>query len=511
MPKRLKPIIPSARATRIVATVGPSTSSVTLLRRMIQAGVDVFRFNMSHGTHASHAAAMARVRSAARSLDRVVGILVDLQGPKVRIVPSADGALLPLKRGTVLRLANQGGASRVDRIVVDYRGFVADLRVGDSVLLDDGRMLLRVLERARGELLTKVVRGGLLKSRAGVNVPARALRVPVPTAKDRRDARFAVREGADFVALSFVRSAEDLRALRQLLRTAPGRPRLSELPLVVAKLEKPSALVHLDEILDESDVVMVARGDLGVELSLEKVPYWQKEILARARNRGVLTITATQMLESMVEHATPTRAEVSDVANAIYDGTDAVMLSGETANGAYPLEAVRMLARIAREAERSSVTNRLDARRSERPEAAAAMAEAACDLARRIEARALVVFTRSGATVRWLVRGRPTAPVLALTPRESTRRRLTLAWNTRSLLTPRARSTDQMMRDGLGLLRRSGLVRRGDLVVVLAGALHLPEATHLLRLVRMSSVATSAGRDGAESGHARRRPTRRGG
>jgi len=472
--------------TRIVATVGPACGTASELGRMIQAGVDVFRFNLSHGNHASHAEAIAKVRAAAERLDRPIGILLDLQGPKVRTGKNTGGDLIPLRRGDRLQITCRRGLSRPGEIVVDYPGLVRDLRAGDRVLIDDGRLSLLIERKGKERLEARVVRGGLLKSRAGVNVPARGLKVQVPTEKDRKDAIFAVEQGADMVALSFVRTGEDVENLRRLLaRRAAKRA----MPLVIAKIEKPAALDHLDEIIAVSDGVMVARGDLGVELSLERVPIWQKEILERARRAGVFGITATQMLESMVASATPTRAEVSDVANAIYDGTDAVMLSGETASGQYPIESVRMLARIAREAEQHLDLASFDQKPSARNPAdsdhhqAFAMVEAAKALAERAHAKKIVVFTLTGNTARLLASRRPTVEIIALTPNHETRRRLSLAWNTRTLHLQGIRNTDQMMQNGIHLVRREGLVRRGDTIVLLAGPTHLAESTNLLRLV----------------------------
>jgi len=488
--------------TRIVATVGPACATVSELGRMIQAGVDVFRFNLSHGNHESHAQAIARARAAAERHGRPIGILLDLQGPKVRTAKNEGGTLIPLHRGEEIRIANGRGFSTPRAIVVDYPGLVRDVKLGDRLLIDDGKLALQIVDRGKGGLMARVLRGGPLKSRAGVNVPARALRLRVPTEKDRRDAAFACEERADFLALSFVRDASDILRLRSLLARRATPRRGQHQPLVVAKIEKPSALDHLDEILEASDGVMVARGDLGVELSLERVPVWQKEILYRARRRGVFTITATQMLESMVRSATPTRAEVSDVANAIFDGSDAVMLSGETASGDFPLESVRMLVKVAREAERHLAPHafelqgeesgrsaprggakRLHANAVPADDSVFAMVEAARALAERADAKKIVVFTLRGVTARLLASRRPTVEVIALTPREETRRGLTLAFGTRSFLLPRVSSTDQMMRNGVHLLRRERVVRRGDRVVLLAGAANLPEATNLLRLV----------------------------
>ena len=518
------------RATRIIATVGPASHRPAILRRLVAAGVDLFRFNMSHGTHAEHAARMESVRTVARETGRSVGILVDLQGPKLRTGWNEGGAPIPLRRGSRVTLEfrpeppgaparrsarRAAGLSRPDRLVISPPALGRALAPGDELLLDDGRLRL-VVERARsGRTVARVVRGGMLKQHAGVNLIGRATTLRAPTPKDRRDAAFAVAQGADFVALSFVQQASDLRRLRGLLSRLAGanlagpsstkagrsaRDRAIEAadrrraPLIIAKLEKPSALADLEAILDETDGVMVARGDLGVELSLEEVPLWQKEILHRARLKGVFTITATQMLESMIHAAVPTRAEVSDVANAVLDGTGALMLSAESAAGSYPVESVRMLASIATHADRiwlqgtghdledpSEPANPAAERRAPID----AVARAAVEMAVRSHARWIVAFTMSGETIRHLTRHRCPVPILALTPSEATCRRLALAWNTRAIRIAPTRTTDELMQKGVDTLRRLRLARAGDLLVLAAGTVHPPGATNLLRLTEV--------------------------
>jgi len=485
-------------ATKIVATLGPASSSDRIVRDLLRAGVDVFRLNMSHGNHEAHARNIARVRRLSRRFGRPVGVLVDLQGPKVRTALNDGGELLTLRKGEVLELRSAPGRSRAGKIVVDFPRLAGDVEIGDRVLLDDGKLVLRIVGRRPRVLHARVLRGGPLKERAGVNVPGRALSVAIPTRKDRNDILFALRHGADFIALSFVQSAGDVRRLRRMMEAHrrkhgvfPGRgPIEQRLPAVIAKLEKPAALDDLDAVLSEADGVMVARGDLGVELSLEQVPIWQKDILRRARARGLFTITATQMLESMIESASPTRAEVSDVANAIFDGTDAVMLSAETASGAHPVEAVRVLTRIALEVEsHGTLFGHLaaswndDLGHDHAP--VEAVVHAAVDLAERAHARWIVVFTLRGQTARLIARYRPRMGIVALTPHARTRRRLSLAWNTRTLHFPVIRNSHQMLVSGLRLLRRSGLVKEGDRLVIVAGDATLPDASNLLRLVHV--------------------------
>ncbi len=500
------------RATRIVATLGPASTDEKMLRKLILAGADIFRFNMSHGSQEEHEAAFLRLRRVAGRLDHTVGALFDLQGPKLRTGRNEGSEPIPLRSGDTVLLAchsrpardsgerSKGSAGKGKRakqarvsspgsIWIDSPGLCNLLEPGDDVLLDDGRMHLQVLEPEPRGLKAEILRGGRLKERAGVNIPGRPLSIPVPTPKDVRDARLAVRLGADFVALSFVQTARDVLRLKRLLKREAKN---EQPPMIIAKIEKPSALDHLDEILEASDGIMVARGDLGVELSLEKVPMWQKRILLAARVHGMHSITATEMLQSMVKSPTPTRAEVSDVANAILDGTDALMLSAETAVGSHPEESVRMLARIAFETDRPWLERSAAEIDTELPltepgdvDPVSALARSAVDLAARLEARWLIAFTLTGRTVRLLARHRPPVPILALTPCEETRRRLTLAWNTQSVLLPRIRSVDEMMRLGLELVQAKGLIRRGDRLVMSAGIADIPEAANLLRVIQV--------------------------
>ncbi len=494
-------VSPLRSATRIVATLGPASARERIVRQMIQAGVDLFRFNMSHGDHESHAAMIAQVRSAAAALGSPVGILIDLQGPKIRTRANASDEHPVLRRGSIVRLAFGSGQSTSDRVVVDFPTLGRDLEVGDDVLFDDGKITAHVHAVDDDGVDVKIERGGPLKPRAGVNVPGRVLSVEIPTRKDRRDASFALEQGADFIALSFVQTAGDIARLRRVVdRRLPAtkhasdpdvKRRVPPRPLIIAKLEKPRALDDLDAILEATDGVMVARGDLGVELSLEKVPLWQKTILRRARQRGRLTITATQMLESMVHSAFPTRAEVSDVSNAIFDGTDAVMLSGETATGSYPVEAVRTLSRVAQETEdeirrtghfRPRPAQAADALHGNPKEA---IVHAAVDLAERANAKWIVVFTLRGGTVRLIARHRPDMGIIAFTPFEHVRRRLALSWNTRTIPLSVTDDTYRMMNDGVSELRRARLVRSGDSIVIVAGDAPQVEASNLLRLVKI--------------------------
>jgi len=490
---------PLLSATRVVATLGPASEDPAVLKRMMEAGAAVFRFNLSHGAIEQHIVNIAKVRRVAAESGRLAGVLVDLPGPKIRTAANQGGARIPLPSGAVVGVTGRGRLSTPERIVIRFPRIARALGKGDSILLDDGALVLRVLRKVPGdELEAEVERGGTLKEHAGVNLPGRSLGLRVPTAKDVEYARMAVAQKADFVALSFVQRPEELMRLRRILETEAGRSRDRAVPAVVAKIEKPAALERLDEILRVTHGVMVARGDLGVETALEKVPAWQKQILRRASRAGVFTITATQMLESMVTSEVPTRAEVSDVANAVFDGTDALMLSAESAVGKRPVESVGMLTRSAGAVERDLPVRRTDPgavgdvtmrawTNGDRDETVAieAMVEATLALAIRSGASCIACFTQSGRTGFLLARHRPRIAIVCLTPSEETRRRLTLAWNVRSLLLPRVRTADEMMRRGLALLKSAKVVRSGDTVVLVGGAAGLPEATNLLRWVRI--------------------------
>lgn len=484
-------------ATRILATIGPASERPGTIKQLIQAGVDVFRFNMSHGTHRSHRVRMARVRSVAHQLRQPVGILVDLQGPKIRTRNNKGHEAIPLKRNEQVTIAFGRGVSEPGRIVIDFARLSDEVKRGDRILLDDGRMSLEVERKQDMTVVARVIRGGQLKEHAGVNLPGIAGHIEVPTPKDKQDIAFALAERADYIALSFVQSADDIRRLyRLLLRRvrASGRPnRPLHRPLVIAKIEKPAALRDLDDIVAASDGVMVARGDLGVEVSLEKVPMWQKRIIRKARERGAFSVTATQMLESMIENPIPTRAEISDTANAIFDGTDAVMLSAETAVGKHPIEAVRTLTRVAMEVETEETSfdrlpNDVSPAR-ERP--VEAVVRAAGELALEAGARWIVVFTLGGRTVRLLARHRFPVGIIAVTPYEETRRGLTLVWNTRTLRLPFTKSSDDMMHRGLSFLKRARLVKNGDTLVIVAGDAGTIGATNLVRLVRVGEAIDS--------------------
>mgnify|MGYP000019106287 CR=1 FL=1 len=453
------------RRTKIVATVGPATGDPDRIRALVEAGVDVMRFNFSHGTWEEHRRRIEAVRRASAELGRPVAVLQDLQGPKIRVGALVDHRPVVLEEGreVVITADSEGGTAQ--RLPTTYPELVREVHAGDRILLADGELELSVTAVGPGEVRARVVRGGVLEEHKGINVPGVALRAPALTEKDVEDLRFGLEVGVDFVALSFVRRAEDVVRARKLME------QLGRVVPIIAKLEKAEAVDHLEEIMEVSDGVMVARGDLGVELAPERVPTLQKHIIRRANELGIPVITATQMLESMVDHPRPTRAEASDVANAILDGTDAVMLSGETAVGKYPVEAVRMMDRIAVEVEATSPQLYQPARQHDRRLGIAeAVAAAACRLSHDLRAKAIVVITRSGRTAQLVSKNRPAEPVVALTEEDSVARSLCLWWGVHPVVTEFREDTDAMLVQAEEELLRRKLVEPGDVLVVTGSA-----------------------------------------
>jgi pyruvate kinase len=467
--------VSQVRRTRIVCTIGPSSSSPGVLRTMISAGMDVARLNFSHGDHETHRQAATNVREAAEAAGRPVALLGDLQGPKIR-TGALESAFQRLVRGRIVVVIATPRRAE-NEIEVSHHELVDALRRGDRVLLDDGRIELLVKSVADGRAECSVVRGGLLGERKGVSVPGRALPLPALTAKDLEDLKLAVELGVDYLALSFVRKAEDLLACRQHLSDHGCRAG------VIAKLEKLEAIRNLSKILEVADAVMVARGDLGVELKLGDLPAVQKEVIDRANRAGVPVITATEMLESMVTSNRPTRAEASDVANAIWDGTDAVMLSQETSVGAHPIEAVRAMARICLSAQRHPDFQRARQMWREPGQVGSAIAHAAANAADELGARVIIAFTESGTTALRCSKARPRVPVIAASPHPEVLRRTALYSGVIPLLVSPGKDTDQMVANATSAARDEGLVRSGDRVVVVAGVpVGLAGQTNLIKV-----------------------------
>jgi pyruvate kinase len=463
------------RRTRIVATIGPASASPEMLARLFQAGADVFRLNFSHGTHEDHAASFAMIRALEEQVGRPIGILADVQGPKLRVGRFAGGRVhLQTGQAFTLDLNPTPGDSR--RVNLPHTEIMQAAGIGTTLLLDDGKLRLRVVRNRGDRLETEVVTGGPLSDRKGVNVPDIVLPIPALTAKDRADLAFALDQGCDFVGLSFVQRPEDVAEAREIVA---GRA------WIMTKLEKPQALENLDAIMLLSDAVMVARGDLGVELPPEEVPLAQKRIVRAARALGRPVVVATQMLESMINAPAPTRAEASDVATAVFDGADAVMLSAETAAGQYPYEAVNMMDRIiARTEQDQGWRETIDATRPPPSHNSAdAMAAAAAQVAATIAAPAIVAFTESGSTALRAARTRPAAPVVAITPDTATARRLAVVWGVHAVVSTGTHNVAETVARAVRIAQTDGFAQAGQEVVVIAGLpFGHPGTTNMLRV-----------------------------
>ncbi len=462
------------RRTKIVATIGPASSSPERIAALIEAGMDGARLNMSHGTHDDHRMHASRVREAEAAAGRPIALIADLQGPKLRVGDLE--APITLMRGATLVIAGEDAVQDGD-LPISPAVLGQVLQVGNDVLIDDGHVRLRVQAVERGRARCEVITGGVVSSHKGVNLPGVPLPIPSITRKDLDDLEFAMELGVDFVALSFVRSASDVRALRTLIEARGSTAH------VIAKIEKAEAIAALDEILAESDAVMVARGDLGVEIGTADVPLLQKRIIARALERGRPVITATQMLESMIHQTEPTRAEASDVANAILDGTSAIMLSGETAMGEFPIEAVEVMHRIACAVEPSLDYRHEIPQASDAPTIGQAMSNAACDIAEALEAKAIIVPTFTGRTASAVARLRPRRPIIAVTHQAYSLRQMALEWGVTPVEIDPTDDVEDLWDRAVGIARQSGIVNTGDRVVITAGtAVNIPGSTNVIKV-----------------------------
>ena len=457
------------RRAKIVATLGPATSDPEIIRKLFEVGADVARLNFSHGKPDDHALTLDQVRAASRKLGKAIAVLQDLQGPKIRTGPLAAGKVgVLLEPGATITITTQGEVvGDASRVSTTYPHLAEDVRPGDRLLVDDGLIELRVLSTDKVQVRCEVIEGGVLKEHKGINLPGVALRAEAKSEKDKADLHFGLAHGVDYVALSFVRNAADVLLCRAEMQKA-GR-----LVPLIAKIEKPEALDHIDAIIEAADGIMVARGDLGVEILPERVPGLQKQLLHKANAAGKPAIIATQMLESMIEHPRPTRAEASDVANAVWDGADAVMLSGESASGRFPLQAVQMMDRIVREAEGVGGTWPGHPPASLRAPSpfTDVIAAAACRAAHECGATALACFTRSGTTARLLSRNRPHVPVVAYSPDQAIRRRMALLWGVVPKVMEVITNPDQMIKAVSDRLVEDGMARPGDRVVLVYGSM----------------------------------------
>ncbi|MFF4745457.1 pyruvate kinase [Streptomyces chengbuensis] len=453
------------RRAKIVCTLGPSTDSYEQIKALVDAGMDVARFNLSHGTYADHEERYHHVRKASDETGRSVGVLADLQGPKIRLGRFQEGPVL-LERGDEFTITVEPVEGDRDICGTTHAGLASDVTPGERILVDDGRVSLEVTAVDGPRVRTTVVEGGVISDHKGLNLPGVAVSVPALSDKDVDDLRWAIRTGADIIALSFVRTARDIEDVHRIMDEEGRR-----LP-VIAKIEKPQAVDNIDDIVAAFDGLMVARGDLGVEMPLEHVPLVQKRAIKLARRNAKPVIVATQMLDSMIENSRPTRAEASDVANAVIDGTDAVMLSGETSVGKHPVETVRTMSRIVEAAEQEILAKGLPplTERNKPRTQGGSVARAAAEIGDFLGARFLVAFTQSGDTVRRLSRYRSPIPLLAFTPDPATRSQLNLTWGVETFLGPRVESTDAMVAQVDEELLRIGRCERGDTVVITAGS-----------------------------------------
>jgi pyruvate kinase len=470
------------RRTKVVCTIGPASSSEVQLDRLVAAGMDVARLNFSHGTHAEHAAVIRRLRQGEERWGRPVAILQDLQGPKIRLGTFGPngGERVDLEPGQPFTLRAEPIAGTAEAASISHPAYLRELREGDRIWMDDGMIQLGVEAVAAEAVRCRVVAGGRLSDHKGLQFPNVPLPVSCLTEKDRDDLRLGIEHGVDFVAVSFVRSPQDVTEARRFLREHG-----SEIP-IVAKLERHEVLSNLPGILTLVEAVMVARGDLGIDVPLEDVPHIQKEIIRQARSAKVPVIVATQMLESMVTHLRPTRAEVADVTAAIFDGADAIMLSAETATGRYPVEACQVMARIAGRAEQAVLGVELPRLRREGVDFPEALSDAAASAARALGARAIVAFTQSGFSARLISQERPDAPIFALTPFVEVQRRLALSWGVTSRLIRKVETTDEMIEEVEATLLGDGSVRLNDILVIISGSpMWVTGTTNLLKLHRV--------------------------
>jgi len=463
--------------TKIIATIGPASNNRETLEKLIRAGVNMVRLNFSHGSYEQHGGVIKLIRSLSRSMNQPVGILLDLQGPKVRTGKLENGTSVELKKNDIFKITTQEVLGNRDMVATTYKDLPGDVTAGDKILIDDGLIELRVVESSVDTVTCNVRIGGILKEKKGINLPGVKVSAPSLTEKDKKDLRFGIQNEVDYVALSFVRQAEDLRDIKSIIARMG-----SDIP-VVAKIEKPEAVDNIDAILEVTDAVMVARGDLGVEMQYEKVPTIQKMIIQKAIAANKPVITATQMLESMHQNPIPTRAEASDVANAIMDGTDAVMLSGETASGRYPVESVKMMSKIAAQVEGSQFL-RTNIMHQKDPEhiVTQAVAQSAVQMLREVDAKAIIAFSVSGSTSKYISKHRPSRRVYAFTPHLKVYNRLSMVWGIAPTLVSKIQNTQKLMAAAEHLLVDKGVLKTDDLVVIIIGLALKTGSTNMIKI-----------------------------
>ena len=459
-------MISTRRRTKIVCTIGPSCNTKKGIENLLLHGMNVARLNFSHGTHKEHAQVIQYIREVAKANKYSIPVLMDLQGPKIRVGSMKNGGQV-LKTGSMLIITGEEIEGTPTKIPIDYPNLVNEAEVGNKILLDDGLLEFKVLSKSEKELKVEVVVGGVLKSRKGVNLPNVKISIPALTEKDIKDLEFGISQDVDIIALSFVRSAKDIRDIVSRVRAAGSHAS------IIAKIEKPEALEVIDEIIEECDGIMVARGDLGIEIPTEEVPIVQKRLIEKCRMAGKPVITATQMLDSMINNPRPTRAESSDVANAVIDGTDAVMLSGETASGKYPLEAVNVMDRICRRVEENR-TNLYNSLAFDKPEwrekqVVESLSYSCVSIAANVEAKVIGTLTNSGSTARRIAKFRPNAPIIAFTESQKVRRQLNLVWGVYSVRVEKIFDTDMGVKLMEEFLKENGFVKKGDRAILTTG------------------------------------------
>ncbi|MEQ8577944.1 MAG: pyruvate kinase [Balneola sp.] len=459
-------MISTRRRTKIVCTIGPSCDTEKGIENLLLHGMNVARLNFSHGTHEDHAQVIKHIRKVAKANKYSIPVLMDLQGPKIRVGTMKNGGQV-LKTGSIITITGESleGTSKI--IPIDYSNLVKEAEVGNKILLDDGLLEFKITAKSEKELKAEVVVGGLLKSRKGVNLPNVKISIPALTEKDLKDLEFGIKQDVDIIALSFVRSAKDIRDIVSRVRAAGSHAS------IIAKIEKPEALEVIDEIIEECDGIMVARGDLGIEIPTEEVPMVQKTLIEKCRMAGKPVITATQMLDSMINNPRPTRAESSDVANAVIDGTDAVMLSGETAAGKYPMEAVNVMDKICRRVEehRTKLYNSLafDKPEWKEKQVVESLSYSCVSIAENVEAKVIGTLTNSGSTARRIAKFRPNAPIIAFTESQKVRRQLNLVWGVYSVRVEKIFDTDMGVKLMEEFLEENGFVKKGDRAILTTG------------------------------------------
>lgn len=463
--------------TKIIATIGPASNSRPVLQKMIASGMNAVRLNFSHGSPEEHADVIKTTRSLSKTMNKSIGIILDLQGPKIRIGKLKGGKPVELKKNKTIRITTKSVAGTADIVSTSYKKLVNDVKKDDKILLDDGLIELKVLSKTKDTVSCKIINGGTLKEHKGINLPGVNISAPSLTPKDKRDLNFGIKFGVDYFALSFVRNADDLNQIKSMIMKQG-----SDIP-VIAKIEKPEAVDNIDEILEVADGIMIARGDLGVELKPEKVPTIQKHIIHKSILANRPVITATQMLETMIANPIPSRAETSDVANAIYDGTDAIMLSGETASGKYPVKAVQMMSRIAIEAE-GSYFMKYNIQHDKDTEniVSHAVAQASVNILHEVNAKAIIAFSVSGQTSKLISKQRPSKPVYAFTPSTAVYNRLSLIWGVTPLYVPRVYDTERIIDLGEKLLLKKKLINNDDIIIIVTGLALKRGSTNLIKI-----------------------------